>query len=76
VVTVRSLLADWSHGPPANWDNHSLPDYLEALVAWLEGTEAYYARGGISLPWNSWEVVRKAMRAATIRERSDGVDLQ
>lgn len=64
-ATVRALLADWSDGPPANWDNHSLPDYLEALAFWLEDSERHYASRGLAIPWNGWEVIQKAMRAAT-----------
>ncbi|MGH8921105.1 MAG: DUF7660 family protein, partial [Actinomycetes bacterium] len=55
VATVRTLVADWSHGPPTNWENHSLPGYLEAVVAWLEDCEGYYADRGVPVPWNGWE---------------------
>ncbi|MFD2419958.1 DUF7660 family protein [Amycolatopsis pigmentata] len=41
---ARELLDDWSDGPPANWGNQTLPDYLEALVAWLIDSDGYYAR--------------------------------
>ncbi|MBB5808897.1 hypothetical protein F4560_008665 [Saccharothrix ecbatanensis] len=67
-TTVRALLADWSDGPPANWENHSLPDYLESLAAWLDDCDGYYANRGVPVPWNGWEVVQDAMRAATIYE--------
>jgi hypothetical protein len=33
LVAVQELVADWSDGPPATWNNHSLPDYLEAPPA-------------------------------------------
>jgi hypothetical protein len=68
VAAVRELVADWSDGPPANWDNHSLPDYLESLAAWLEDCDGYYAERGVLIPWNGWEVVQNAMRAATVYE--------
>jgi hypothetical protein len=29
---MRALVADWSDGPPANWENHSLPGHLEGAV--------------------------------------------
>ena len=35
VATVRTVAADWSAGPPANWENRSLPAYLEAMAAWV-----------------------------------------
>lgn len=65
---VRALVEDWSAGPPANWDNHSLPDYLEALAGWLADCEGYYANKGVPIPWSSWEVMQEAMRAATSYE--------
>jgi hypothetical protein len=68
LVAVQELVADWSDGPPANWDNHSLPDYLEALVGWLADCDGYYANRGIPVPWNGWQVVQTAMKAATVYE--------
>jgi hypothetical protein len=68
VATLRALLADWSDGPPANWDNDSLPDYLESMAAWLEDCEGHYANRGVPVPWNGWDVVQDAMRAAVVYE--------
>lgn len=65
---VRELLADWSDGPPANWENQSLPHYLEALAAWLADCDGYYANRGTPIPWNGWEVMQAAVRAATVYE--------
>jgi hypothetical protein len=67
-VAVRALLADWSDGPPTNWENRSLPEYLEALAGWLEDCAGYYASRGVPVPWNGWVVVADAMRAATVYE--------
>jgi hypothetical protein len=68
VAEVRELIEEWSAGPPANWSNRSLPDYLEALAGWLDDYEGYYANRGVAIPQNSWEVMRAAMRAATVYE--------
>lgn len=68
VAAVRELLADWSDGQPANWDNHSLPEYLESLAAWLADCEGYYANRSIQVPWDGWQVAADALRAATIYE--------
>lgn len=68
VATVRALRVDWSEGPPADWENRTLPDYLTALASWLDDCEGYYADRGVPVPWNGWEVVRDAMRAATVYE--------
>lgn len=67
-ASVRALLADWSEGQPANWDNHTLPEYLESLAGWLEDCAGYYASRGVPVPWNGWEVVADALRAATVYE--------
>ena len=68
VGVLRELLADWSDGPPADWANQSLPDYLEALAAWLTDCDGYYANRGVPVPRNGWEIMRVAMRAATVYE--------
>jgi hypothetical protein len=65
---LRELLADWSDGPPASWENQSVPDYLAAQAAWLADCDGYYANRGVPIPWNGWEVMRAAMRAATVYE--------
>jgi hypothetical protein len=66
VATVRDLLADWSAGPPINWDNRTVPEYLEALVTWLDESDAYYASRATPVPWNGWLVMEHAMRSATV----------
>ena len=68
LLVVRELVDDWSAGPPANWDNHALPDYLDALASWLDDCESYYASRGVAIPWNGWEVMQAALRAATLHE--------
>ncbi|HEY0501794.1 MAG TPA: hypothetical protein VGD48_39020 [Kutzneria sp.] len=68
VATIHELLDDWSAGPPANWDNHTVPIYLEALAGWLGDCEGYYRNRKVPVPWNSWQVVQDALRAATIYE--------
>jgi hypothetical protein len=65
---VRELLDDWSDGPPANWDNHALPDYLEAFAAWLADSDGHYGKREAPVPWDSWQVVATALQAATAYE--------
>ncbi|WP_144126278.1 DUF7660 family protein [Catellatospora sichuanensis] len=68
-ATVRELLADWSAGePPANWENHTVPDYLAALAAWLDDSDGYYAGRGRAVPADGWQVAAEALRAATVYE--------
>lgn len=66
--TVRDLLADWSDGVPANWDNQTVPEYLEAFAAWLADADGYYASMKRAMPMNGWRVVADAMRAARVYE--------
>lgn len=68
VAVVRELLADWSAGAPANWANRTVPDYLEALARWLQDCDGYYANRGQRVPWDGWQGVADAMRAATTYE--------
>jgi hypothetical protein len=68
---VRELLDDWSDGPPANWGNHALPDYLEAFAAWLADSDGHYGKREAPVPWDSWQVVATALQAATAYESLD-----
>ncbi|WP_425428220.1 DUF7660 family protein [Actinokineospora auranticolor] len=62
------MRAEWSDGSPANWDTLTLPDYLDALAAWLENCGAHYDRRGRTVPWNGWEVLRCGLRGAVVSE--------
>jgi hypothetical protein len=68
VAAARELLQDWSAGPPANWENVTVPDFLGALAAWLDDCDGYYSSRGLAVPWNGWEVAESALRAATVYE--------
>lgn len=68
MATVRELRLEWSDGPPANWENRSLPDYLAALAAWLADSEGYHADRGVPVPADGWQVVADALRAAAVYE--------
>ena len=68
VEAVRGLVSEWREGPPAHWENDTVPRYLDALAAWLADCEGYYARRGESVPENGWSVIADAMRAAAVYE--------
>lgn len=68
VATLYTLLADWADGPPAGWENRTIPAYLEALVRWLHDCEGYYANQGRPLPDDGWQVLRDGLNAATVYE--------
>ncbi|MEU0793170.1 hypothetical protein ABZ342_24110 [Amycolatopsis sp. NPDC005961] len=67
VATLRTLVAEGADGPP-DWENDTLPRYLEALAGWLRDCEGYYANQGIPLPADGWQVFRDALVAATVYE--------
>lgn len=68
VAIVRGLCVEWSGGEPADWENVTVPRYLGALAAWLEDADGYYANRGVPVPWNGWEVLADAVRAAAVYE--------
>ena len=42
-AAVTALLLAAEAGRAPGWENENLPAYLEALAAWLDGCESYYA---------------------------------
>jgi hypothetical protein len=68
LAVLDQLCAEWARGEPANWDNTSLPVYLEVMAAWIRESENYYRSRGRPVPWSSWEVMGTALRAATLYE--------
>jgi hypothetical protein len=54
---------------PGEWENRSLEDYLEALAAWVEDCDGYYANRGEKVPQDpSWRFLGEALLAAKIYE--------
>lgn len=48
----------------ADWENDTLPRYLEALAALLESIENSYTNSGLPVPDDPWEIIGKALRGA------------
>jgi len=46
----------------------TIPDYLEAMAAWLEGFEQVYVNTGRQVPTDGWTVFAGALQAAAIYE--------
>jgi hypothetical protein len=61
-------LAEWHAGPPKRWENVTIPGYLEAMAAWLEGFEQVYINTGRQVPADGWAVFAAALQAAAIYE--------
>ena len=64
---VRKLAAQAKN--PTDWENQNLPDFLEALAAWVDDMDGYFNNQGLPTPGQpSWELVGKMLAAATIYE--------
>jgi hypothetical protein len=68
VEVLHSLLAQWETGAPARWENVTVPAYIEAMAAWLEGYEHVHTNTGRPVPTDGWTVFAAALQAAAIYE--------
>jgi hypothetical protein len=65
---VRGLVEDLNEHPE-RWENADLGDYLEAMAAWLEDMDGYYANKGRSTPETpSWTLIAEILSAAKVYE--------
>lgn len=54
---------------PSEWENLSLESYLEALAAWVEDCEGFYANRGEKVPQDpNWKFLGEALLAARVYE--------
>jgi hypothetical protein len=68
IEVLHGLLAQWESGVPEGWENVTIPAYMEAMAAWLEGYEHAYVNTGRPVPADSWTVFAAALQAAAIYE--------
>jgi hypothetical protein len=68
IEVLRRLLAEWGTGAPARWENVTVPAYIEAMAAWLEGYENVYINTSRPVPADGWTVFAAALQAAAIFE--------
>ena len=68
IEVLHGLLSEWHAGAPERWENVTIPDYLEAMAAWLEGFEQVYVNTGRQVPTDGWTVFAGALQAAAIYE--------
>lgn len=64
VEVLDGLVAEWAEGNPADWENWTIPQYLDAMAAWLRVAENAYLHGGQPLPANGWEWFKDALQVA------------
>ncbi len=65
---VELLLEDLRSNPE-EWENKTLPDFLEAVASWTEDMEGYYINNNLPIPENiNWKVFADIFAAAKIYE--------
>jgi hypothetical protein len=68
VILLRELLRDL-HANPGEWENGTLDVYFEAMAAWTEDADGYYANQGIPTPEQpSWKTLWEILLAAKYYE--------
>jgi hypothetical protein len=64
VAFVRELLHNLQ-ASPGEWENPTLESYLEALAAWVEDCDGFYANRGEEVPREpSWKTLGEVLLAA------------
>lgn len=63
-------MAEAAESPESsNWENITLPQFLEALAAWTDGMDGYFRNQGMAEPEQpSWWLIAQMLTAATIYE--------
>jgi hypothetical protein len=64
ISVLKALRKDLEDNPD-NWENKTLPDFLEALEAWIEDCEGFYESDNVEA---SWGLIADALQAAKIYE--------
>jgi hypothetical protein len=53
---------------PRDWENATLPRFLEAMGAWLPAMAGAHRRDGLEAPEPSWNLIAQMLHAATLYE--------
>jgi hypothetical protein len=68
IAVLQELASQWSDGPPAAWENATVPQYLDAMAAWLADCEGFYEGAGSAMPADGWVILADALRASVVYE--------
>lgn len=68
VAAIQELAREVYAGQTEEWENVTLPAYLEALAGWLKSYENAYINTDRPIPQDPWEIMKTAFTAATIYE--------
>lgn len=65
---VLEILHDFQNNS-ANWENQDLSNFLEAIAAWSEDMDSFYANQGRPIPKDvNWRVFAEILYAARVYE--------
>lgn len=68
-VSFVELLFSNLKNNPEEWENKTLPDYLESMASWTEDMDGYYQNMGLPMPENiNWKVFANILIAAKMYE--------
>jgi hypothetical protein len=68
IITLEDLASEARSERRDSWENVTLPEFLEAMGAWLRSYEHAYINMGRPVPDDPWDVMAAALRAATVYE--------
>ncbi len=68
VLFVQALSSDLAENPH-NWENPTLPRYLDAMASWVPSLDRFYENGGEPVPEQpTWNLLAQVLYAARIYE--------
>lgn len=69
VVAFLRNLCDSLETSPEEWENPTLSSYLDAMAAWIDDMDGYYANRGEAPPTDlTWGILRDILSAAKVYE--------
>lgn len=68
IVFIQYLIDDFRENPE-NWENKTIPDYLEAMQSWIEDMDNYYINMKYPIPHEvDWKTFADILMASKIYE--------
>ena len=68
-VDFVEFLTEDLRNNPKEWENKTLPEFLEAAASWTEDMEGYYVNNNLPYPDNiNWKVIADIFVAAKMYE--------
>lgn len=68
IVFIQYLIDDFRENPE-NWENKTIPDYLEAMQSWIEDMDNYYINMKRPIPHDvDWKTFADILMASKMYE--------